>query len=349
MKRLNSKAGAVPLKRGRAGRIKRRCLAERLQKKLSSRTEDSRKKELPKVYLSFKNPLRATYYYMKGSRGRCKIGSDRSAHGMRWNYYMRRGRRMLRIPLAFASLPGVTSGIMRSIKTDGRRTASQDILEGRKCSSRKERTASERSRTSPKLFWGGAQKTGNKDNNPRPPSQKAQRIKPEQKVSASVPTARATEAGKTRTKVVHLAIPRMERAKSKGESQPPNVSRKHIRPAGRKAQNRQERQVVHAVRTVAPASPCPRSRSRAARQSARAEKAKAVSKRARSAKAKAVSGPRSRPVSARSGTPASNNPKVRGIVSRQEKAQRHIGYISSGAKKKGVQLKVAQADANPTK
>jgi hypothetical protein len=133
MRSLNHRTGAKPYRREK----KRECLVERRARRESL---SASRKDIPGMYLMFKCPWRGKYYYMKGARGKCKIGAERSAHGIRWNYYLRRGKRIPRIaPPIFSRSLLFTTGILRSMKVEKETSFSRSEVKTRKILNRIDR------------------------------------------------------------------------------------------------------------------------------------------------------------------------------------------------------------------
>jgi hypothetical protein len=117
MIRLNQRTEASPYRVGRAQESKpRKARLEYVPPYAVPKHKG------PKVFLNYRNPLRAKFYYIKGARGRCKIGAERSAHGIRWNYYMRTRKNIIRIaPKVFSGGIPICSGIMKDMKAEKQR------------------------------------------------------------------------------------------------------------------------------------------------------------------------------------------------------------------------------------
>lgn len=328
MRSLTYRTGARSSRRERRGkRIKGSILVEPTPKRRTSSLETSDPAMRKKVYLMFKNPLRGSYYYLKRAKGRCKIGAERSAHGMRWNYYMRRGKCIPRIaPSIFSRSLLVSTGIMRSLRIE------REGLLLRAGSRKKNRDRKGRHKTThtDERFSSGLRH--------KSPGRKGE-----------------GGSGAEIAKVIPINVHPEYRLSHVRQPVATPAVRKYVlkrtatSPSSRLPKARSRRVACSTVRGVSHSQPKNSSAARIEgsrmRLSAEAKAAKSMhrkKKRPAQKTARHAGQKGNVPRQAKTpGMPASS------AISQQTKTPGHVGYISSGEKRKVVQLKVAQTDPKP--
>lgn len=325
MRSLNHRTGAKPYRREK---IKRECLVERRARRESL---SASRKDIPGMYLMFKCPWRGKYYYMKGARGKCKIGAERSAHGIRWNYYLRRGKSIPRIaPPIFSRSLLFTTGVLRSMKVEKETPFSMTEIKIREAS----KSVDKKNDKLQKYMKGTLPST----------------------IKASAPhEGRCSERF---AKVVPIAVHPKYLSHETRSPQPaqgnPITRTYNLKPAKKWQQSS-----TKADNPKSPGKPATAPAPMKTAQTSENQKAALLElRRMQTAKAKtAKTEGKQRPEavklekeSIKAGLMAAPKQPVHhsdATVHDEIKIPRHIGYISSGEKKKAPRLKVAQTDPKP--
>lgn len=329
MRSLTYRTGAKSSRREMGGRrVKGSTLVEPTSKPRTTLSETSDPAMRKKVYLMFKNPLRGSYYYLKGARGKCKIGAERSAHGMRWNYYMRRGKCIPRIaPSIFSRSLLVSTGIMRSLRVE--REGHLLVARSRKANRerKKRKTINTDERFSPLLRHKSPARRGEKGpGKGRMAEIISISVHPEYRPSyARQPLTAPTVRNHMLKRTAAPSSSRLPKARSIRASSSAARKVPHNQPKNSAARIEKDR-----IRLSREAKAAKRSLCRSA-QKPSAQKARFVVQKA----------------SAPKQTKAPRMPASSTMSPQQMKTPRHVGYISSGEKKKAFQLKVTQTDPKP--
>lgn len=341
MRCLNHRTGAEPKRAERAG--KRDCLAESISKKPCHGISPRDRKALPNVVLSFKNPLRAGYYYMKQQRGKCKIGAHRSAHGLLRKYMGGAGMRprashTQHRPHAISSGKMVSLAAMKEGRPSGSSRTEGKTVERSRALQKKEGAIRPRMQR-PGLFWSYSNESKKEGGCPtRIKTHRVEMLKQDAKKATMIMKGPKTIAADVSIKTILGQAPVHRIA--------PLPERRRIPAAIAKAKdarveaNATERTALQKAPMQKPvvAGSLKIQRSKAVRHSG------AISREPDLARAKAKE--------ARAASPEKTKTKAAGIllgpktgVPRQQRTP-HVRMIPN-AKKKAFVLKIAQAGASP--
>jgi len=334
MKGLNFRTGAVSSQRERTSKkIKRPCLVEpkARQRILSAGPLPKYKKRL-RPFLAWKNPLRANYYYMKNAKGRCKIGAERSAHGIRWNYYMRSGKRIPRIaPPIFSRSLIFSSGILRSMAVERQKPAVMADMETSTSKAVREKNSVDFLRLEMHAAPIRPQSTSPREGKG---SETIAKVIPISIHPAHSPKqARVHQPTAARTRTYRLKRTLMWSSVSTKSDNPTSTDRRIVSLSTKRASHTQPKDRTTAwteerkMRRTAEAKKADRQRGKQRSSASSVKTAKAGQRGNASISAGA---PRAQDTSA--------------IALQPTKTAQHVGYIPSPERKRTAQLKVAQTD-----